>query len=106
MSNRTESQSMSSTDPRHRSFHLTPTSNETAHVAPQEETANGWVRLIDSKGVPFAIRLDAITQIIGPYEMDSGFAVKLLTGKTTHEPIAFDDEKSAEVFVEDLLFED
>ena len=99
---------MSSTDPRHRSFHLTrPTEpGDTAHLAPQEEIASGWVRLIDDKGIPFAIRIDTITEVVGPFATGDRWAVRLVSDTVQHEAIAFSDEKAAEFFVEDLLHGD
>lgn len=106
MPNSADHEKMSTADPRHRSFHLTPTTSHTAQPAPREEAASGWVRLIDSHGVSFALRIDTVTAVVGPYVLDDGWAVKILCGETAHEPVLFTDEKSAEVFVEDLLFDD
>lgn len=106
MPNSPDHRTTSTTDPRHRSFHLTPSSPHTASPASREDAAKGWVRLIDSRGVPFAVRVETVTTIAGPYELDGGWAVKIFCGEVAHQPVCFSDEKSAEIFVDDLLFED
>ena len=106
MSKITDGSAMSSTDPRHRSFHLTRPATDTAHLAPQEMIAGGWIRLVDSKGVPYALRIDTITAIVGPFLTESQWAVRLVSDTVEHDPIAFADEETADFFVDDLLHGD
>ena len=100
---------MSTADPRHRSFHLTRDAPDIATVAQDGESvriARGWVRLRNSAGDPFAVRISSITQIVGPYQSVDRWAVQLISGKLAHLPIGFDQLESAEQFVDDLLHDD
>ena len=100
---------MSTADPRHRSFHLTRDTPEVATLAQDGESvriARGWVRLRNSGGDPFAIRISSITEIVGPYDNGGQWSVQLIAGKIKHLPIGFDEAELAEQFVEDLLHDD
>ncbi len=100
---------MSTADPRHRSFHLTRDTPEVATVAQDGESvriARGWVRLRNSAGNPFAIRISSITEIVGPYDNGGQWAVQLVAGKVKHLPIGFEAIEFADQFVDDLLHDD
>ena len=103
-----DTQPTSKADPRHRSFVLTRDQPARAVAAGDDpmNLARGWVRLVGSDGVQLSVRIDTITEIVGPYEQHGQWLVRLVCGETEREPIGFESDSEAEHFVEDLLFDE
>ena len=94
---------IASPDPRHRSFHLTHPATPLAEEGMTTPVASGWVRLVESDGTPVAIDMTSIKQVVGPYQIEGRWVVRLLTPERPTEPVGFDDHDGATQFVEDLL---
>lgn len=68
------------------------------------ELDRGWIRLVMPSGAPQAIRLDSISEILGPYEFVPGhWVVQLTFPYRRHEPVGFGSFEAAAHFVESLF---